>query len=86
MNIPMEKMKKESPGFKDFLLFGGLYWTRTSDPIDVNDVLSAGGKVCEKQMLGVHMSQTVDFTEFLRFRLHPPGVHRMGVHRVFTPF
>ena len=22
-----------------FLKYGGLYWTRTSDPIDVNDVL-----------------------------------------------
>ena len=33
-------------------VFGGLYWTRTSDPIDVNDVLSARGSfVREKHEL-----------------------------------
>ena len=26
-----------------FSWYGGLYWTRTSDPIDVNDVLLATG-------------------------------------------
>ena len=33
--------KKKSPDFlmKSGLFHGGAYWTRTSDPIDVNDVL-----------------------------------------------
>ena len=33
--------KKKSPDFsmKSRLFYGGAYWTRTSDPIDVNDVL-----------------------------------------------
>ena len=26
------------------------------------------------------MSKSLDFTELPRFRLHPPGVHQMGVH------
>jgi len=34
---------KKSPTFADRGL-RGLYWTRTSDPIDVNDVLWASGK------------------------------------------
>ena len=33
------KKRRKSLIIKDFLGFGGLYWTRTSDPIDVNDVL-----------------------------------------------
>ena len=33
----MEPNKK--PPTKGGFLFGGAYWTRTSDPIDVNDVL-----------------------------------------------
>jgi len=38
-------------GFNPFVC-GGLYWTRTSDPIDVNDVLSARGSfVREKHEL-----------------------------------
>ena len=34
-------IKKKSPDFleKSGLFHGGAYWTRTSDPIDVNDVL-----------------------------------------------
>ena len=55
-------------------------------PIDVNDVLCLGGKVCEKQMLGVHMPKNVDITGLSHFLPHPSGVRRMGVHRVFTPF
>ena len=49
-------------------------WTRTNDPIDVNDVLCLGGKVCRKQMMGVHMPKNVDITGFPRFLPHPPGV------------
>ena len=45
-------------------LFGGDSWTRTNDPIDVNDVLCLGGKVCRKQMSGVHMPKNVDITGF----------------------
>ena len=67
-------------------MFGGDSWTRTNDPIDVNDVLSAGGKVYRKQMLGVHMPKNVDITGFPFFLPHRLGVRRMGVHRVFTPF
>ena len=29
----------KKPPVKGGFLFGGAYWTRTSDPIDVNDVL-----------------------------------------------
>ena len=65
---------------------GGDSWTRTNDPIDVNDVLCSGGKAYRKQMLGVHVQKNVDITGFPCFLLHPPGVRRMGVHRVFTPF
>ena len=42
--------------------------------IDVNDVLCLGGKVCRKQMLGVHVLKNIDITGFPRFQLHPPGV------------
>ena len=38
------KMKKALE-FQGLSLFGGLYWTRTSDPIDVNDVLWTAGQV-----------------------------------------
>ena len=48
--------------------------TRTCDPIDVNDVLCLGGKVCRKQMLGVHMPKNVDITGFPLFLPHPSGV------------
>ena len=65
---------------------GGRNRTRTCDPIDVNDVLCLGGKVCRKQMLGVHMPKNVDITGFSHFLPHPSGVRRMGVHWVFTPF
>ena len=34
-----ECKRKEKPDFSSFSRFGGLYWTRTSDPIDVNEVL-----------------------------------------------
>ena len=55
-------------------------------PIDVYDVSCLGGKVCRKQMLGVHMTKNVDFTGLPRFLPHLPDVRRMGVQRVFTPF
>ena len=81
--LPLEKMKKplKIKGFH-----GGRNRARTCDPIDVNDVLCLGGKVCRKQMLGVHMPKNVDITGFSHFLPHPSGVRRMGVHRVFTPF
>ena len=37
---------------------GGRNRTRTCDPIDVNDVLWAGGRVVKLLPSGVHMSQT----------------------------
>jgi len=80
-----EKMRKKKAALSGGSS-GGRNRTRTCDPIDVNDVLSPGAKVCEKRMQGVHERKTLDFTGLPRFRLHPPGVHRMGVHRVFTPF
>ena len=52
----------------------------------VNGTLCLGGKVCRKQMLGVHMPKNVDITGFSHFLPHPSGVRRMGVHWVFTPF
>ena len=81
-----EALTKKVPDFSRTFNVGGRNRTRTCDPIDVNDVLCLGGKVCRKQMLGVHMPKNVDITEFLRFLAHPSGVRRMGVHRVFTPF
>ena len=71
---------------------GGRNRTRTCDPIDVNDVLSAGGKVYRKQMLGVHMPKNVDITGFPQFLAHPRafagwvfiGCSRHFEHRVFT--
>ena len=59
---------------------GGDSWNRTNDPFDVNEVLCLGGKVCEKQMLGVHMPKNVDIIGFSHFLPHPSGVRRMGVH------
>ena len=37
--VSISERKKEKPLFNKDFSFGGLYWTRTSDPIDVNDVL-----------------------------------------------
>ena len=34
-----ERKPNEKPPMKGGFSFGGAYWTRTSDPIDVNDVL-----------------------------------------------
>ena len=80
--------KRKAPVFvsKAGTYYGGRNRTRTCDPIDVNDVLCLGGKVCRKQMLGVHMPKNVDITGFSHFLPHPSGVRRMGVHWVFTPF
>ena len=39
MNTLGEKVKKKEALDLQRLPGGGLYWTRTSDPIDVNDVL-----------------------------------------------
>ena len=78
--------KRKSLDFSRLFRVGGRNRTRTCDPIDVNDVLCLGGKVCRKQMLGVHMPKNVDITGFSHFLPHPSGVRRMGVHRVFTPF
>ena len=50
--------KKEKPVFSGLLRFGGRNRTRTCDPIDVNDVLWAGGRVVKLLPSGVHMSQT----------------------------
>ena len=63
---------------------GGLYWTRTSGPIDVSDVLCLGGKVYRKQMLGVHALRNVDITAFPRFLHHRSGVRRMGVNAILN--
>ena len=74
-------------GMKKPLPFGrgdGRNRTRTCDPRDVNTVLCLGGKVYKKQMLGVHVQKNVDITWFPCFVLHPAGVRKMGVHRVFT--
>ena len=81
-----EALTKKVPDFSRTFNVGGRNRTRTCDPIDVNDVLCLGGKVCRKQMLGVHMPKNVDITGFSHFLPHPSGVRRMGVHRVFTPF
>ena len=40
-----ERNKKSEPPLRWFWFLCGLYWTRTSDPIDVNDVLWATGQV-----------------------------------------
>ncbi len=81
-----EALTKKVPDFSRTFNVGGRNRTRTCDPIDVNDVLCLGGKVCRKQMLGVHMPKNVDITGFSHFLPHPSGVRRMGVHWVFTPF
>ena len=33
------KQRKRKPPMDGWFLFGGAYWTRTSDPLDVNEVL-----------------------------------------------
>ena len=81
-----EALTKKVPDFSRTFNVGGRNRTRTCDPIDVNDVLCLDGKVCRKQMLGVHMPKNVDITGFSHFLPHPSGVRRMGVHWVFTPF
>ena len=69
---------KPSQNVKEPLIYkgsrSGRNRTRTCDPIDVNDVLCLGGKVCRKQMLGVHMPKNVDITGFPLFLPHPSGV------------
>ena len=39
----MHKKKKRLIRYGSSFFYGGAYWTRTSDPIDVNDVLWHGG-------------------------------------------
>ena len=39
LNGVVIRKPNEKPPVKGGLSFGGAYWTRTSDPIDVNDVL-----------------------------------------------
>ena len=55
---------------------GGLYWTRTSDPIDVNDVLSAPATfVQEEDEFSIRL-QSRSYKGFhgicTRVQLHPP--------------
>ena len=49
---------------KGWFSFGGRNRTRTCDPIDVNDVLWAGGRVVKLPPSCVHMSQTSKFGLF----------------------
>ena len=69
-----EALTKKVPDFSRTFNVGGRNRTRTCDPIDVNDVLCLGGKVCRKQMLGVHMPKNVDITGFPLFLPHRSGV------------
>ena len=56
---PGEKgKKKKALDLQGLSWVGGRNRTRTCDPIDVNDVLWAGGRVVKLLPSGVHMSQT----------------------------
>ena len=53
-------------------LFGGAYWTRTSDPIDVNDVLyqlsqSTGNKMYYSTVVLMCQPSILFFSEFFVF-------------------
>ena len=45
----------------------GLYWTRTSDPIDVNDVLWAIGQVVKLKYGCEHTSEALEIWAFFTF-------------------
>ena len=57
--------------------------TRTCDPIDVNDVLSLGGKVWSMRMRGVHPLRTVGIIGLPDVFSRLPRVRRKGVQGVF---
>ena len=42
--IYVRSIQKNRPKNSFRTIFGGAYWTRTSDPIDVNDVLYHSGR------------------------------------------
>ena len=48
---------------------GGDSWTRTNDPIDVNDVLWAIGQVVKLKYGREHTSEALEIWAFLRFGL-----------------
>lgn len=64
--------------------FGGLYWTRTSDPIDVNDVLWAGGRINQIATKQADLKNTAFIGIRAYFALHTVCVSCVVHRRVGT--
>ena len=58
--------RKEKLDFSSFSRFGGDSWTRTNDPIDVNDVLYRTGRFFKPQINGTRCRKPLKFGLFGR--------------------